>query len=171
MTIDLAKIEARKYEVVVAANLNDVIGRGSKIPWKSKEDFTHFKKLTAHHTIVMGRKTFESLGRKLLDRYHVVISRNVAYRHKPYQPDLVVTDLREVFYLRKDEPLLLIGGSEIIQQAFDLDLVKKIHLTRVLDVADGDIKLPKIPDTFKLSNETFRSDCKPELRFQTYIRQ
>lgn len=84
-----------KYKVVIASNLNGVIGRNNKLPWASKEDLEHFKALTLGHNIVMGRKTFESLGRLLPNRYHVVVSNNVAYRYKKYRPDVVVTDLHE----------------------------------------------------------------------------
>jgi len=161
----------RKYEVVLAANLNNVIGRNNQIPWKSREDFEHFRTLTLGHTIVMGRKTFESLGRRLKNRYHVVVSRDIAYRHKPYQPDLVVTDLHEVFYLRKGGPIFLIGGSDIVRQAFELDLVSKIHLTKVYDVSDGDIKMPPIPESFTLEKESFLDTVIPELKFQTYTKQ
>lgn len=159
------------YEVVIAQNLNGVIGKSNKIPWKSPEDFAHFKALTSGHTIVMGRKTFESLGRRLPNREHVVVSRNVAYRNKKYKPDIVVTDLEEIFYLKKRGPIFLIGGSEVIQEAFRKDFVSKIHLTTVFDVADGDTFMPEIPKYFTLESRKELLTSVPELRFDTLVRQ
>lgn len=157
------------YEVVVAANLNGVIGRNGKIPWKSPKDFTHFKKLTIGHTIVMGRKTFESLGKRLFDRYHIVVSNNIAYKNKKFRPDLVVTDIDEPLYIKKG-PLFLIGGAKVIKEALDKDLVHKIHLTTVFDVSTGDVIMPKIPEHFKLVESSDHFDVFPELRFQVFER-
>jgi len=155
----------QKYEAVIAANLLGVIGKNNSIPWKSKEDLEHFKSITEGHTIVMGRKTFESLGRKLPNRYHVVISRNVAYRYKKYHPDLVVDDLYEVFFIKKG-PIFLIGGAEVLKEALESNLVSKIHLTTVFDETKGNVFLPKIPESFKVREDRLIEDCNPKLRFQ-----
>lgn len=157
------------FQVVVAVNLKGVIGKDNKLPWKSKEDLANFKQLTEGHTIVMGRKTFESLGRRLPNRYHVVVSSNVAYKNRKYYPDLVVTDLEEVFNLRKG-PIFLIGGAKVIEEAFKLDLVDRIYLTTVHDETDGDVFLPKIPDTFKLVERREQFDCEPKLCIEVFDR-
>jgi len=160
-----------KFEVVIAVNLKKVIGKTNRLPWKSPEDLAHFKALTNGHTIVMGRKTFESLGRRLPNRYHVVVSHNEAYRHWAYQPDLVVCDIEEALNLRKKEPVFLIGGAQVINEAFSKDLVRKIHLTTVFDLTEGDVVLPTVPEGFKLIQSTDRTDCIPELRFQVFTKQ
>jgi len=153
------------FQVVIAVNLKGVIGKDNKLPWSSKEDLAHFRQLTDGHTIVMGRKTFESLGRRLPNRYHVVISSNIAYKHRKYPPDLVVTDLEEVFHLRKG-PIFLIGGAQVLEAAFEQDLVDRIYLTTVFDETDGDVFLPKIPDSFKVIEQREHFDCTPKLKVE-----
>lgn len=159
-----------KYEVVIAANLKKVIGNNNKIPWKSKEDLANFKALTEGHTIVMGRKTFESLGRRLPNRYHVVVSNDVSYRNRKYSPDVVVSDLQEVFYLQKGK-IFLIGGAQVLQSAFDQDLVERIHLTTVFDSSDGDVLLPEIPKEFERVSKKDCLDLEPGLSISVYRKQ
>jgi dihydrofolate reductase len=155
-----------KYKVVIASNLKGVIGRNKKLPWSSKEDLEHFKALTLGHTIVMGRKTFESLGRLLPDRCHVVVSNNVAYRHKKYRPDIVVTDLYEPLLVSK-APHFLIGGAQVLKTAFELDLVDLVYHTKVYDNTDGDVLMPEIPDSFTLLS-SFKKDANPALEFEVW---
>lgn len=159
-------MSTEKYKVVIASNLNGVIGKNNKLPWSSKEDLEHFKALTLGHTIVMGRKTFESLGRLLPNRCHVVVSNNVAYRHKKYRPDVVVTDLHEPLLVTK-APHFLIGGAQVLRAAFDLDLVDIVYHTKVHDATEGDVLMPKIPDSFILLS-SFKKDANPALEFEVW---
>nr|NDG60359.1 dihydrofolate reductase [Betaproteobacteria bacterium] len=151
--------------LIVAHARQRVIGCDGAMPWQLPEDLRHFRAQTLNASVVMGRKTFESLGRKLPNRYHVVISRNVAYRYKKYHPDLVVDDLYEVFFIKKG-PIFLIGGAEVLKEALESNLVSKIHLTTVFDETKGNVFLPKIPESFKVREDRLIEDCNPKLRFQ-----
>jgi dihydrofolate reductase len=120
-------------ELVVAVSANDVIGRGNKLPWHLPADLRHFKSLTLDKPVLMGRKTYESIGKALPQRTNIVMSRSAQFA-----PDdcLVVGTVQEARALA-GESLMVIGGAEIYRQC--LPLAKRIHLTMVHTlVEDGD---------------------------------
>lgn len=160
----------KKYRVVIASNLRGTIGNRNKLIWNSPEDLEHFKRLTSGQTIVMGRKTFESLGRRLPDRKHIVVSNNVAYRNHRYSPDIVVTDLYEPLLIEKG-PLFLIGGAKVLREALALDLVDLIYHTKVHDSSDGDTHIPKFQHSFELISSIQRYDIEPKLDFEIWRKQ
>jgi len=165
-------IRKDKFQVIVASNLKGVIGADNTIPWKSKEDLSYFKAFTHGKSIVMGRKTFESLGRKLPNRKHIVISRNDQYTYGPYQPDAVRTGLLDaLFEFGLPHPLFLIGGSELIKLALDNDLVEGIYQTVVHDESDGDVFMPEIPEDFQLISNNYVATYSPALSFKVYKKE
>lgn len=132
--------------LVVAMSENYVIGEQGAIPWKLSDDLRFFKTLTENHVVVMGRKTFESLPKKLSNRIHIVVSRN-----KKYDLDdedcFVVTCLDEALDFAKTffgKKVFVIGGSEIYAQAIEKQVVDTIFLTQVKAQAKGDAFFPKI---------------------------
>jgi dihydrofolate reductase len=122
-------------ELVVAVSENDVIGRANQLPWRLPADLRHFKSLTMGHHILMGRKTYESIGKALPGRTNWVLSRSSDF--KP--PDCkVVRSLQEgEFGVGGEGPLMVIGGAEIYRLC--LPQAQRIHLTLVhTKITDGD---------------------------------
>ncbi len=127
--------------IIVAASENNAIGKDNKLLWHLPNDLKYFKSVTTGHPIIMGRKTFESIGKPLPNRLNIVISRN------PYESgeNLVYSNsLQEAIKvaLQKDEEIFIIGGGEIYKQA--LPLAHKIHFTKVHTVIDGDTFFPEL---------------------------
>ena len=105
-------------DMIVAIAQNRVIGSDNKMLWHIPEDFAHFKKTTMGHPIIMGRKTWESLGRPLPGRKNVVITRQKDYEAEGAE---IVSSLEEALKLLRDEPrVFVIGGGEVYRQAMPL---------------------------------------------------
>jgi dihydrofolate reductase len=128
----------------VAVSENNIIGNKNNLPWHLPEDLKHFKELTLGKTVVMGRKTYESivarLKKPLPGRKNVVIT-----RQKDFQvPDgvLVFSSLDEVARELSSEDLYIIGGAEIFKLA--LPLSQKMYLTRVYGTYQGDAYFPEV---------------------------
>jgi dihydrofolate reductase len=121
-------------ELVVAASENDVIGRGNKLPWHLPADLHHFKSLTVGKSVLMGRKTYESIGKALPQRTNIVMSRSAQFAPRDAR---VVRGLPDACDIAGDGPLMVIGGAEIYRQC--LPLASRIHLTQVHAwIQDGD---------------------------------
>jgi dihydrofolate reductase len=121
-------------ELVVAAAENDVIGRGGRLPWHLPADLRHFKSLTVGKFILMGRKTYESIGKALPERTNIVMSR--ALRSAPAGCELVST-LEQARGLAAQSALMVIGGAEVYR--LSLPMARRIHFTLVhAKIADGD---------------------------------
>lgn len=125
--------------LIAAAAMNDTIGNKGKVPWHLPADFAYFKAKTKGHTIIMGRKTYESIGKPLPDRRNIVITRQTGYSALGCE---VVASLPDALRLAGDGEIFIIGGSEIYDLA--LPLAHKIYLTRVEDEFPGDALFPKI---------------------------
>jgi dihydrofolate reductase len=122
-------------ELVVAVSENDVIGRANQLPWRLSADLRHFKSLTMGHHILMGRKTYESIGKALPGRTNWVLSRSSDFA----PPDChVVRSLQEgQLGVGAEGPLMVIGGAEIYRLC--LPQAARIHLTLVhTKITDGD---------------------------------
>ena len=128
--------------LIVAMAKNRVIGANNKLPWHISDDLKRFKQLTMGHTLIMGRKTFESIGRPLPGRANIVISRNPSLSI----PDTtVVHSLEDAIAMTKGDKAYVIGGGEIFEQA--LPLADRIELTQIKQDVEGDIFLPSIPQS------------------------
>ena len=126
--------------IIVAVAQNGVIGGGNQLLWHISEDLQRFKRITSGHPVIMGRKTFESLGRPLPNRHNVVIT-----RRKDYTPDgvTVVGSLDEALSLFPEEQEVFItGGGEIYRQA--MPVADKLYLTIVCRDYEGDTHFPAI---------------------------
>src|SRR5689334_9243661 len=131
-------------------SLNRVIGAGNKIPWHLPEDFKWFKKMTTGHVIVMGRKTYESIGRPLPNRTTIVLSRS------PLKiPGVtVVADLKDLGSLEAasaEREIFICGGAQVYEQA--LPLCSDLYLTLVKRNVDGDTFFPLFEERFDLKEE------------------
>jgi dihydrofolate reductase len=134
------------FKAIAAMSLNRVIGRSNQIPWHLPEDFKWFKQVTMGQVLVMGRKTFESIGRPLPGRETFVLTRG-AWSHAGVTPvaaldqlPLVPTDPRIVF---------IAGGAEVYRQA--LPLCSELFLTLVKREVEGDAFFPPFEDLFELA--------------------
>lgn len=124
--------------IIVAVAANGVIGDNNSLLWHISEDLRNFKRITSGHPVVMGRKTFESLGRPLPNRTNVVVSRTVT----EIEGCLVAASLGEALAMfPEDEEVFIIGGAQIYAQA--LDSADKIYLTRVEHDYEGDTSFPE----------------------------
>lgn len=142
-------------KIIVAKSRNGVIGDSNKLIWRLPADLANFKKITTGHSIVMGRKTFESIGKPLPGRRNIIITRNPDYEVKDCE---VVNSLDEALLLTGND-CFIIGGGEIYKQS--LDIASKIYLTLVDEDFTGDTIFSELDDNwFKSSEENFSSDEK-----------
>jgi dihydrofolate reductase len=148
----------KPFKVIAAMSLNRVIGAGNRIPWHLPEDFKWFKKMTTGQVIVMGRKTFESIGKPLPNRTTIVLTRSP-------QPIAGVRTISDLSQLSQVDPALagreifICGGAQLYQQA--LPLCSDLYLTLVQRVVEGDTLFPPFEDQFELVEEVLdRPDFK-----------
>ena len=156
-------MENRELTIIAAVSINNVIGNDNKLIWKLSNDLKRFKNLTTNHSVIMGRKTFESLPNPLPDRNNIVITRDTNYSKPNIQ---VCSSIEDAINLTKtDTQPFIIGGGEIYSQT--INIVDKIELTRVHKEFDGDAYFPEIPlDIFELINEeNYNSDLENEFDY------
>ncbi|WP_208620177.1 dihydrofolate reductase [Brucella grignonensis] len=132
--------------IIVAAAENGVIGRDNDMPWKLSTDLKRFKALTLGKPVIMGRRTWESIGRPLPGRPNIVVTRDAAFTAEGVQvvgslEDAIDLGRRLAAELNVDE-VCIIGGGNIYAQG--LPLADVVHLTRVLATIDGDTYFPDI---------------------------
>lgn len=129
--------------LLVAASENNVIGKDNQLPWHLPNDLKYFKNQTWGMPILMGRKTFESIGKPLQGRKSIVITRNKNWQHENVD---VVHSVEEAISKAKAygvKEIFVIGGAEIFTTSFDQ--AGRIYLTRVHHQFDGDAFFPEIP--------------------------
>ena len=156
-------MENRELTIIAAVSINNVIGNNNKLIWKLSNDLKRFKNLTTNHSVIMGRKTFESLPNPLPHRNNIVITRDTNYSKPNIQ---VCSSIEDAINLTKtDTQPFIIGGGEIYTQT--INIVDKIELTRVHEEFDGDAYFPEIPlDIFELINEeNYNSDLENEFDY------
>ena len=157
--------------IIAAASTNNVIGFDNKLIWNIPKDLKRFKELTQGHSVIMGRKTFESLPSPLPNRRNIVVTRNKDYSPEGIEVFSSIEDAIDV--CREDLQPFIIGGGEIYSQT--INLVDKIELTRVYKDYQGDAFFPDIPlDKFELAYELVNyldDDSNTKYSFLTYIKK
>lgn len=131
-----------KIAAIVAASINRVIGKGNEIPWYLQADFKFFKKTTMNHHIIMGRKTFESIGKALPKRTNIVITRNPFFIASNV---IVVNSLEAAFEIAEENGEALafvIGGGTIYEES--LPYLDEIYYTEVQTTLEGDVFFPEL---------------------------
>ena len=130
-----------KITIVAAIASNNVIGKKNSLPWDIPEDLKRFKQLTSGHTILMGRKTFDSIGRPLPNRTNIVMTKDTNYQKEGVE---IVFDEKEALNLIKElnQEVFIIGGSKIYE-LFE-PWASSLMITRVLKDFDGDAFFPDI---------------------------
>jgi dihydrofolate reductase len=139
---------------------NRVIGNNNELIWKLSSDLKRFKELTTGHPVVMGRKTYESIGRPLPNRRNIIITRNSEYEVEGCE---VVSSLEEALLLSGND-CFIIGGGEIYKQS--LELADKIYLTLVHKDFEGDTQFPELSKEWAIiDNKDFEADQKNEYNY------
>ncbi|HZI02759.1 MAG TPA: dihydrofolate reductase, partial [Archangium sp.] len=116
----------RRISAIVAMATNRCIGRANTLPWRLPADLKRFKQLTMGHTLVMGRKTYESIGRPLPGRTTVVVTRQRDYAPEGVQ---VAHSLEQALELARGDEVFIAGGADLYQQA--MAHVRRLYLTRI----------------------------------------
>ena len=150
-----------KISIIVAMSQNSVIGFKNELPWHISEDLKNFRKITLNHSVIMGRKTYDSIGKPLKDRYNIVISRDASLKIDGVE---VVDSLKKaISKTNKLSEVFIIGGEQIYSIA--LPIATHMYITKVDGIFDGDAFFPDyIQDEWK---EISREDLITEknLRF------
>ena len=156
--------------IIAAIAENKALGKGNQLIWHLPADLKRFKKVTANHHVIMGRKTFESLGKPLPNRANIIITRNNSFQAEGC---LIVNSLQQAIEVSKeDKNPYILGGAEIYTQA--IEIADKLDLTFVHHHFEADAFFPEIDK--KIWKETSRQDFKADEKnkfdysFVTYIR-
>jgi dihydrofolate reductase len=160
-----------KITLIVAKAKNNVIGKDNQLIWKLSADLRRFKNLTTGHFILMGRKTFESLGKPLPNRTHLIITRNPSFQ--PPEGHFSFPSVEDAFIFCNKigvDDLFIIGGGQIYQET--INLCDVLEITEVECEPEGDTFFPEIdPSIWKeTERESFPADEKNEYpySFVTY---
>ena len=137
----------KQINIIVAVGKKLVIGKDNKLIWRISDDLKRFKTLTTGHPIIMGRRTFESIGKPLPNRTNIVITRN---KDLKMEGCVVCNSLEEAVEkaLEKDSQIFVIGGQEIFNQA--IKIANRIYLTLIDAEEDGDAFFPDYSDFKKI---------------------
>ena len=141
-----------EISLIAAFDKNQAIGKNGDLPWHLSSDLKHFKNITTGNTIVMGRKTFDSIGRALPNRKNIVLTRNLKWQ---FEGVVTINNVNDIFEICKnDSEIFVIGGAEIYN-AF-LDIATKMILSYVeTEVKDADAFFPKFKsENWKVMDES-----------------
>lgn len=139
-----------KISLIVATSDNLGIGKNNQLLWHLPNDFKFFKKITSGHTVIMGRKTFESIGRPLPNRRNIVITRQKGFAFEGVE---TASSISEAIDLAAGDPeIFIIGGAEIYRQT--LPQADRIYLTKVSVKLDADAFFPPIdPEEWQIAEK------------------
>lgn len=150
--------------IITAMDNNRLIGQNNALPWHLPEDLAFFKKTTLNKPIIMGRKTFESIGRPLPGRTNIIVSRNNNYS---VEGCVVLDGIESVLdYCKNDEEIMLIGGASLYEQW--LPHAHQMYITLIDDEFEGDAWFPDYqPNNWKTEwSESHCTDKTPKIRYQ-----
>jgi dihydrofolate reductase len=139
--------------IVAAVSKNGIIGSNNKLLWKLSDDLRRFKEITKNGVVVMGRKTYDSIGKPLPNRRNIILSRDT---------ELIIDGCEVVNSIDKIEgDFFIIGGGEIYEKY--IAICDKMYITLVDCIVDGDTKFPEIDNTWvKIKKENFKKDDRNE---------
>ncbi|MBT4680293.1 MAG: dihydrofolate reductase [Flavobacterium sp.] len=128
--------------IIAAIGANNELGKDNDLIWYLPADLKRFKKVTTGHTIIMGRNTFESIGKPLPNRRSIIITRNTSYKKEGCE---VVHSLEDAIKLIKDQDnAFIIGGAQIYHEAIEKNLVDQLDITEVHQDFNADVYFPSI---------------------------
>jgi dihydrofolate reductase len=147
-----------KISIIVAVSKNGVIGSEGGLPWHIPEDLKRFKKITQHHPVIMGRKTYESIGKILPQRENIIITRQKDYHIEGAAIVHSFQDALELCQSMDTEEVFVIGGESIYREA--LKHLDRIYLTRIHREYEGESTFPEIvmDDYTKILEEAHGGD-------------
>jgi dihydrofolate reductase len=151
--------------IIVCMSQNKVIGINNKLPWKLPEDMAYFKKTTVGKSVLMGRKTYDSIGKALKDRENYILTKNKDYISND---SIVIHDIKEI---SGKEDLFIIGGSEIYKQT--LAIADRLYITKINHNFEGDTYFPdfNLGEWEEVSNEKGIKDEKNPYDYDFIIYQ
>ncbi len=152
--------------LIVAVAENGVIGRDNALPWHISEDLRYFKQVTSGKTVIMGRKTFQSIGRPLPNRTNIVITRDPAFSAEGV---LVAHSLAEALAKAGDGEAVVIGGSSLFEEA--LGRADRFYLTEVHRAYQGDVHFPAWDRAGWQETSRRKVAGDPDISFVTYERR
>jgi dihydrofolate reductase len=160
-----------KLSIIVAMAKNRTIGVNNTLPWRCPEDLKHFKALTMGHHMIMGRKTFDSIGKPLPGRTTVVVTRDA---HLKIEGCLIAHSLQEAIELCSDDAeAFIVGGAEIYSQS--LQLADTLYITEIQQDVEGDAHFPEFDrNTWRETARDVRTQETPQpldYHFVTYCRK
>ncbi|MBP1960832.1 dihydrofolate reductase [Paenibacillus aceris] len=129
-----------EFKLIAAMDKNRVIGKNNDIPWRIPNDWRHVNKTTKGHTIVMGRRNYESIGRALPDRRNIILSREKELRIEDCE---IAHSINDVFNICQSEEEVFIFGGEQIYKMF-MPYVTKMYITKIYHEFEGDTYFPDI---------------------------
>jgi len=144
--------------IIAAIGENNALGKDNDLIWHLPADLKRFKKTTTGHHILMGRNTFESIGKPLPNRTTVIITRNKRYKQEGCEVAYSIEKALEI--AKEDTQIFIIGGAQIYRQALENNLVDKLDITIVHKEFEADVFFPKIDA--KIWKETSREDFKAD---------
>lgn len=152
-----------RVSIIVAMDEKRGIGKDNELLFKIPEDMKRMKALTTGHPLVMGRKTFESLGRLLPDRTHIVVTGDPkSLDNFNYKPHFIVSSIEEGIDIGKKsaggEEVFIFGGGKVFISAIELDLVDRLYLTLVKSDFKADTFFPDYSDFSKVISKEARED-------------
>lgn len=155
------------YHIVAMAR-NRAIGKDNRLPWHFPEDMKYFKQRTTGSTVIMGRKTYESIGKPLPNRENFVLSRS--QWGSPQEHLRFFNSLENALDAVQTDDAYIIGGAELYAQTLVLD-IDGIYLTRIDRDYEGDAFYPEIPDTFEEVEIEVLRDKDPKIEVVFYERK
>ncbi len=157
-----------KMIIVAAISENNIIGKNGSIPWHSREEISHFKNITIGYPVLMGRKTFFSLRKPLIDRTNIVLTKNTKFKVSDNNVYVFrkVKDVYDFFVRKNFTKLFIIGGGEIYSEF--INKVDELLISRMKFNIDGDTYFPEIKKEIWKLNKTEKFN---EFVFEQYIRK
>jgi dihydrofolate reductase len=154
--------------LIVAFDAQRGIGVNNTLPWRLPEDLAHFKRITSGHPIIMGRKTFDSIGRPLPNRRNIVVTRNGAWRHDGVD---AVASLADAVALAGAGDAFIIGGAQIFAES--MDIAERIIVTEIDHTFDCDTFFPPLAAEWReCARERHHSDANGfDYSFVTYTKE
>ncbi len=149
--------------IIAAVAENNALGKDNKLIWHLPADLKRFKNVTANHHVIMGRKTFESLGKPLPNRTNIIVTRNTNFSAKNC---IVVNSLQQALEaVKNDESPFILGGAEIYKQA--IKIADKLDITFVHHKFEADVFFPEIDKSIwkEVSRNEFKADEKNKYNY------
>lgn len=145
--------------LIAAISTNNALGKDNDLIWRLPADLKRFKKVTSRHHILMGRNTFESIGKPLPNRTSVIITRNNNYKKEGC---LIANSIEEAIACTEGKDAFIIGGAQVYKQALENNLIDQLDITRVHKEFEADVFFPEIDTTVwkEISREDFLADEK-----------